>query len=292
MTATVAGIHLGIDTHANRPSAATVPDGAQYSCSTHGLIYKATAGAWATWATLGSSGLTDPMSTRGDSMYRNASNVTDRLPLPAAGMSPASNGTDLVTTYHPEMRDFCASGATAVDFSAASTGTGVTLLGTAGWNAHGKWTTNGSINFLDVASAVGTGDFDYRARIMYCASGSTIGDSFGGFRVTDSSRTAGTMLGFSALPRFAGAAIPTLRGRTGNANSGAVVNYWPVGRTHIQRIRRTGTTYTYEVSFNEGASWIQIETGTSSLNIAKVGFFFDTNSATACELLIDWVRSF
>lgn len=55
MTATVAGIHLGIDTHANRPAANTVPDGSVYSCSTHGLIYKSNYGgnSWATWATLG-----------------------------------------------------------------------------------------------------------------------------------------------------------------------------------------------------------------------------------------------
>lgn len=55
MTATVAGIHLGIDTHANRPAANTVPDGSIYSCSTHSLIYKSNfaGNSWATWATLG-----------------------------------------------------------------------------------------------------------------------------------------------------------------------------------------------------------------------------------------------
>jgi hypothetical protein len=44
---------LGPDTHANRPSAATTPEGAVYVCTTHGLIYRVTSGAWATWATLG-----------------------------------------------------------------------------------------------------------------------------------------------------------------------------------------------------------------------------------------------
>jgi hypothetical protein len=55
MTATVAGIHLGIDTHANRPAANTVPDGSLYSCSDHGLIYKSNyaGNSWSTWATLG-----------------------------------------------------------------------------------------------------------------------------------------------------------------------------------------------------------------------------------------------
>jgi hypothetical protein len=55
MTATVAGIHIGIDIHANRPAANTVPDGSLYSCSTHGLIYKSNyaGNSWSTWATLG-----------------------------------------------------------------------------------------------------------------------------------------------------------------------------------------------------------------------------------------------
>lgn len=55
MTATVAGIHLGLDTHANRPAANTVPDGSIYSCSTHGLFYKSNyaGNSWSTYATLG-----------------------------------------------------------------------------------------------------------------------------------------------------------------------------------------------------------------------------------------------
>lgn len=55
MTATVAGIHLGIDTHANRPAANSVPDASFYSCSTHGKIYKSNyaGNSWADWATLG-----------------------------------------------------------------------------------------------------------------------------------------------------------------------------------------------------------------------------------------------
>lgn len=58
MVATVAGIHLGIDTHANRPAANTVPDGSLYSCSTHSLIYRSNfaGNSWATWATLAGTG--------------------------------------------------------------------------------------------------------------------------------------------------------------------------------------------------------------------------------------------
>lgn len=54
MPATIAGSHLGIDTHANRPAAnaAGQPIGALYSCSTHGLIYKTDGSTWSTYATL------------------------------------------------------------------------------------------------------------------------------------------------------------------------------------------------------------------------------------------------
>lgn len=107
MVATVAGIHLGLDTHANRPAANTAPDGSLYSCSTHGLIYKSNfvGNSWATWGTFGS-GMADPMTTRGDVIVRNASNVTDRLATGAAG-SVLVGGTDpawetrTVQTYTP-----------------------------------------------------------------------------------------------------------------------------------------------------------------------------------------------
>lgn len=96
MTATVAGIHLGLDTHANRPAANTAPDGSLYSCTTHGLIYKSNfaGNSWATWASLAGTGLTDPMTTRGDIIVRDAANATARLAVGAAGRVFMSDGTD------------------------------------------------------------------------------------------------------------------------------------------------------------------------------------------------------
>lgn len=57
MGATIAGIHLGPDIHANRPAAnaAGQPIGALYSCTTHGKIYKTDGSSWSDYATLGSS---------------------------------------------------------------------------------------------------------------------------------------------------------------------------------------------------------------------------------------------
>jgi hypothetical protein len=79
MPATIAGSHLGIDTHANRPAAnaAGQPIGALYSCSTHNLIYKTDGSSWATWGTLGggiSSGTSFPGSPASGDQFRR----TDR----------------------------------------------------------------------------------------------------------------------------------------------------------------------------------------------------------------------
>ena len=54
---TVNGIHLGPDSHANRPDASTVTAGTLYSCSDHNLIYRSDGvSAWTTWAALGGAG--------------------------------------------------------------------------------------------------------------------------------------------------------------------------------------------------------------------------------------------
>jgi hypothetical protein len=104
MAATVSGIHGGLDTHANRPAGNTVPDGSLYSCSTHSLIYKSNlaGNSWATWGNLAGTGLTDPMTTRGDIIVRNASNATDRLARGAvANMALTSDGTDVAYKIIP-----------------------------------------------------------------------------------------------------------------------------------------------------------------------------------------------
>lgn len=96
MTATVAGIHLS-GNHAGRPAANTVPDGSLYSCTTHSLIYQSNfaGNSWSTWATLGGTGLSDPMTTRGDIIVRNSSNVTARLAAGSADTVLKSDGTDV-----------------------------------------------------------------------------------------------------------------------------------------------------------------------------------------------------
>ena len=41
---------LGPDIHANLPATTAAPEGALYECTTHGRIYRNTAGSWITWA--------------------------------------------------------------------------------------------------------------------------------------------------------------------------------------------------------------------------------------------------
>lgn len=72
-----------------------------------------------TFATPTSSGFSDPMTTRGDIIYRNSSNVTARLGLGSNGQVLQSNGTDLVY-------------ATVGDITSVTAGTGLSGGGTSG----------------------------------------------------------------------------------------------------------------------------------------------------------------
>lgn len=87
--------------HASRPAAGDVGSGALYSCTDHDLIYQSDGSSWTTWASLTGTGLSDPMTTRGDMIYRNASNVTDRLAIPAAGKVIGRLGSDLGAVFPP-----------------------------------------------------------------------------------------------------------------------------------------------------------------------------------------------
>jgi hypothetical protein len=109
MTATVAGIHLGVDTHANRPAANTAPDGSLYSCSTHALVYKSNlaGNSWATWATLGS---TPPIATdtiwdtKGDMVAATGADAATKLVAGSNGMVPtydSAQANGVKTAYPP-----------------------------------------------------------------------------------------------------------------------------------------------------------------------------------------------
>lgn len=73
-----------------RPAAAAANEGYVYSASDASL-YRSNGSSW---DTIGGAGLTDPMTTRGDMIIRDASNVTARVGIGSAGKVWTSDGTD------------------------------------------------------------------------------------------------------------------------------------------------------------------------------------------------------
>lgn len=84
------------------------------------------------WQTPGSGGMTDPMTTRGDLIYRNSSNVTARLPIGTTGKVLTSNGTDV--SWQTPSSGFANPMTTLGDLIyGASGGTATRLAGAAGF---------------------------------------------------------------------------------------------------------------------------------------------------------------
>lgn len=78
----------------SRPAANAVAKGTIYSATDTGAITQSDASSWSTFATI-SSGLSDPMTTRGDIIVRNSSNTTARLAIGSSGKVLSSDGTDI-----------------------------------------------------------------------------------------------------------------------------------------------------------------------------------------------------
>jgi hypothetical protein len=93
VSSTLGGVFLK-GTAAARPAANAVAGGTVYSATDTGVISQSDGSSWSTWATI-ASGMTDPMTTRGDIIIRNAANATARLGIGAAGTSPVSDGVDI-----------------------------------------------------------------------------------------------------------------------------------------------------------------------------------------------------
>ncbi len=266
-------------------------------------------------------GLTDPMTTRGDIIIRNASNVTARLGRGSAAQVLTSDGTDIAwaaaggggastsepyitsaptaglsaETVHPEFADFNASGATPVSMSGAATGTGVTVSSSADTEGFVKYTT-ASYQYWDVASAVGTGNFDYRCRIIDTSLLSAPignGSAIVYLAATDSSRTDTTAICVNFahnLADVAGNPVFTMRNGIGQGqtNGHSMNARFPI----IMRIKRVGSTVTTYVSTTEGRSWSTMGTNTNSLNVAKVGLWGFCSTITDQQVLVEWVRSY
>lgn len=218
-------------------------------------------------------------------------------PTPAAAgyIITAANAALTAAIIHPELMDLNASGATNVDMSSASTGTGVSASLSNGLYAV-SWTQN-SYQYWDVASAVGTGNFDYRMRVTSVAAtnakdGNSTATALFCLYVADSSRTDSTSLKMMLVR-------PTI-GSTGSANLQGVINGSTQGNPVtdpcmpvILRITRSGTTVSFYYSPDEGRTWSLTGTASSSLNIAKVGAItFMNNAGGPITANVHWVRSY
>lgn len=102
MPATVAGIHLGPDTHANRPAAnaSGLPVGSLYVCSDHGIIYQTDGSTWSTWATLGGGAVAaEDVSITDAGAHFTGTDV--EAALQELGASGGGGGLGAWTTYTP-----------------------------------------------------------------------------------------------------------------------------------------------------------------------------------------------
>ncbi len=119
---------FGTGIHSARPAASSVGKGGLYSCTTHSLVYQTDGSSWTTWATLTGSGFADPMTTRGDTIYRNASNATDRLAIPAAGQVLGRVGSDLGSLYPPGYEFDYTAKTSSTSITATTEGTAQTVV--------------------------------------------------------------------------------------------------------------------------------------------------------------------
>jgi hypothetical protein len=227
-------------------------------------------------------------------------------PDSAAGGSGASTSEPYVTTaatgglsadtVQPLLADFNASGATPISMSGAATGTGVSA--TASADTEGIVTfTNNSYQYWDVASAIGTGNFDVRVRILamnLAAVPTASGSPILYLALTDSSRTQSTaacvnmVFGLANATGYTNVIMRTginQAGVTGNQVNGLTLPF-------VLRVKRVSTTVTTYVSGDNGRMWATVGTNTNSLNIAKVGLWGYINGATDFQVLVEWVRSY
>jgi len=85
MTTTFIGHFLGPDVHASRPAASGLPEGTMFVCTTHSKIERVVSGAWADYATLGTTyagpGSDAIWDAKGDLLAASAADTAARLPV-------------------------------------------------------------------------------------------------------------------------------------------------------------------------------------------------------------------
>lgn len=314
MVATVAGIHGGLDIHANRPAGNAVPDGSLYSCSTHGLIYKSNyaGNSWATYATLGAAA---SGSITASGYTQSTARLLGRTTASTGAIEEITVGSGLSLSAGSLTATGGSSGAQALPIdaaAAAAVGSGDLFSGTSldgGWaslqstalassdRAQDNWlianiagSTSGQDRGLKRTFAP-AGDFTVYAKLGFI--GPLTGNYlWAGIFVGDTTASdTGNRLDLHLLYngglhlKFAKELVGAETTIFDNAlsslgNAAALPNtnliYWPVWL----RIERVGTTLTAGISWDGVAFIDQGTTTTIAFTVGKIGIEIGQNSST------------
>jgi hypothetical protein len=177
-----------------------------------------------------------------------------------------------------------------IDFTAPTTGTNVTASVVAGMTKLTALDT--AYRWAYVASAIATGDFDVRMRVVSACpidiSAGVSSPPLFAFGLSDSSSTDSTALLVVLSPPNGSGAIPNVTGRVHETVQGDTLSGWSFPL--VLRMTRSGTTVTYYVSQDEGHIWIKLGTATSALNIARIGARLHDNAGGDVQALVHWIR--
>ena len=324
MTATVAGIHLGPDTHANRPAGNAVPDGSFYYCSDHDIVYKSdfAGNSWSNWLVLASAGMTNPMTTQGDVIYGGASGTPTRLGIGTAGQVLKTNagatapewadesgggGDGYGAGYDPARPPASGLNAVSDEFADSSL------------HADWTWTTSpsGTISEAEypgwlymIGAGTDAAGAEYRLRRAFVPGGSTeftiatrlrLAFPNGNFTVSigvgalDTSdnviggmrlRSDGTSTASKAFRIMFGGGAPGSAFGPFQPPIGMIDMWFMIHRT-------TGDAYNYYFSGN-GMVWHFVGTSSSGTSVQKVGITLeaDTDAGGTLSAAVDFVRVF
>lgn len=213
---------------------------------------------------------------------------TAYLPGTAASyITAASEGALSAEIVRPELGDWVSG--SSVDMSGASLGTGVSVS-----TVHGLTLltfTNAAEVQWDVTSAIGTGDFDVRARIVNCIP-SIASVNFSPFLelvLSATARTASTALMMQMYGK--GSLSSTISFAQGVING--VVQGKPImGMVTpiVLRVSRVGTTVSFWASSDNGLTWANGGTATSSLSVGKIGLWVCANTHTEAQAMVEYIR--
>lgn len=103
----IAKMNTGAGSPSGSVNAAVI--GEAYWDTTNNVLYVAEATGTGNWVEVTGNSLSDPMTSRGDIVVRNASNATDRLAIGANGQVLSSDGTDITWTTPSGVGDVVAS---------------------------------------------------------------------------------------------------------------------------------------------------------------------------------------